>query len=407
MTVGLLSLASNIFADGTSGAPAGTAQFPHLLDLSSGTQTNGRTLAVRPAWNVAGVDFAVGIDRTLYPTDANLKDPTTILSTITGATGNNSTHIVTISGSNVTIDGYDFSGGGGWTVNFTGGSNNTLSNSKFVVGTNNQNPVEIQNTTTNATVIKCDINGNATLNQSTGQGLIGNNGKGKTTVQYNHIRNAYSEPIVMGTNLSADLTQDWDIRFNAIGDAGMGFDGGAHGDWIQTSNATGCATRSMIFDFNLLYQFAGVTSLTTGPRTQGLSFWSAGGNAGLCQNYTCQNNTVMGTGVAPTSNGPYVSTQFIIIPKNLSGNAAIRNNYFDTTLYVVGNGSVGGGAFWLGSDFGAGTASQGAQSGTINGTFPPTNLFTSSAMPAGNTNIVTGALLTTASNNGNVHLATS
>lgn len=49
---GIQSIPSNIFLDGgLSGAPAGTPQFPGLLSGYSS----------RPAWNVAGVDYAVGL----------------------------------------------------------------------------------------------------------------------------------------------------------------------------------------------------------------------------------------------------------------------------------------------------------------------------------------------------------
>ena len=80
--------------------------FPTLLVTNNPAgQLNGQFLAARPSWQVPGVDYSVGIDRSLYPTNTNLKDPNTILSTITGASGNNSTKIVTITGSNVTLDG--------------------------------------------------------------------------------------------------------------------------------------------------------------------------------------------------------------------------------------------------------------------------------------------------------------
>lgn len=52
----------------------GSPQYPHLLDLSSATNGLGHNLAVRPPHQVAGVDYHVGIDRKLYPTNADLMD---------------------------------------------------------------------------------------------------------------------------------------------------------------------------------------------------------------------------------------------------------------------------------------------------------------------------------------------
>src|SRR5215472_296742 len=105
--------------DGSLNAPPGTPQFPNLLDVNSPlTQKFGRTLKARPPWKVAGVDYHVGIDRSIYPTNASLKDPNTILNTISGASGNNTSKVVLVNGNNVTLDGYDFSLNGGWMVQY-------------------------------------------------------------------------------------------------------------------------------------------------------------------------------------------------------------------------------------------------------------------------------------------------
>ncbi|MBN9043657.1 MAG: hypothetical protein J0H38_20600, partial [Rhizobiales bacterium] len=92
--------------------------FPGLLD----------GYAVRPSWSVAGVDYDVGV-----PSGTTLKDPSTIK--MSGVSVNASAHIITVSGSNVTLDGYNFSLGGGWQVNVVNNATNvTIQNSYFKVG---------------------------------------------------------------------------------------------------------------------------------------------------------------------------------------------------------------------------------------------------------------------------------
>src|SRR5689334_13722464 len=90
------------YADGVSSAPAGAPIRPTIL--------NG--YAVRPPWKVAGVDYAVG-------------------------------------GSNVVLTGYDFSLGGGWEV-IVQGANDTVRNSKFVVGPNQGSMGTVLNVTRSA-----------------------------------------------------------------------------------------------------------------------------------------------------------------------------------------------------------------------------------------------------------------
>ena len=62
---------------------------------------------------------------------------------MSGVSVNTAAHIVTVSGSNVTLDGYDFSLNGGWQVNIVNHANNvTIQNNYFKVGTNNQIPIQ-------------------------------------------------------------------------------------------------------------------------------------------------------------------------------------------------------------------------------------------------------------------------
>lgn len=106
--------------DGLAGAPAGTAQYPHLLDLSSTTNGLGHNLFLRPPWHVAGVDYYVGI-----PSGTVLRAPTTISNPNINV--DSVGKVVTINGANITLDSYDFSG---WCV-LSNAANFTVQNSKF------------------------------------------------------------------------------------------------------------------------------------------------------------------------------------------------------------------------------------------------------------------------------------
>src|SRR4051812_26172243 len=102
--------------------------------------------AARPGWDVAGVDYAVGI-----PTGAVLKDPASI--SMAGVSVDANAHAVHVTGNNVTLSGYDFSGGGGWTVYVDSGTNITIQNSNFLVGANHQDPILVSAPASNVSIL--------------------------------------------------------------------------------------------------------------------------------------------------------------------------------------------------------------------------------------------------------------
>lgn len=128
---GNISTASNVgtsttgvWADGFASAPAGTSQYPTLL--------NG--YVARAPWRVAGVDYPVG-----YPAGTTLKDPATA-TLPSGVSRDSTNHVFNVSGNNVTLDGWDFSLENGWLiVPGNGVSGLTISNSNFKLGSN-RNP---------------------------------------------------------------------------------------------------------------------------------------------------------------------------------------------------------------------------------------------------------------------------
>ena len=121
--------------DGSANAPAGTPQHPHLLDVNSpSTQTFGETYAARPSWNVAGVDYHVGIDSGVTlrdPTPGGVLDPALAALGVTLSGAN-----IYVNGNNQTISGWDFSLHGGYSLKIEG-NNDTVKNNKFALGANN------------------------------------------------------------------------------------------------------------------------------------------------------------------------------------------------------------------------------------------------------------------------------
>jgi hypothetical protein len=313
--------------------------------------------AHRPPWNVAGVDYAVGT-----PSGTTLKDPSTI--SLSGVSVDKVGHYVTVTGNDVVVSGYDFSLGGGWGVQVTGGSGAVIKNNNFVVGSNHIGPIYVASSATNVTIESNVIDGQGAGGGAGTQILVGSDGMGTTTIQYNVIENAWGQNIVQSSDVGGE---NWIIRYNVIQNGGLGFNQGAHGDWIQQYNAPGKNTASVICNFNL---FAQTVPIATG-RTQGISAFSAnsGPDSGGVQTEAIDNNTFV------TTPGSYVNFAIILDTKRLIGTGEVKANYLD--LSGIGTSNGGGGNWAL---IGAYNGSQdGPYSGTVTA--------------SGNVNMATGATL--------------
>jgi hypothetical protein len=100
------------YVDGCPGAPVG-GNVQHSNFFTGYANQNGQSYGTnRPPWNVAGVDYPVGIPSASIT--AGLKDPTSA-TLPTGCTYSSSAHSVTCSGAHggLTIDGWDFGNAGG------------------------------------------------------------------------------------------------------------------------------------------------------------------------------------------------------------------------------------------------------------------------------------------------------
>ncbi|MCK1422604.1 hypothetical protein IVB15_10730 [Bradyrhizobium sp. 182] len=192
--------------DGSANASVGSPQLPNLLDSYS---------ANRAPWQVAGVDYRVGVSEGLA-----LKNPASI--SMAGVTVNASAHTVTVTGNDVSLDGYDFSLNGGWGV-VVQGDNAKILNSNFVVGGNHNQPILATQSVTNLYVGHCTIDGNSDGNIS---GLIEMRGSGNLTVEYSWLKNAGGDMVQLH-GYGGDVV----IEHNLIQNAGMA--PGAHGDYSE------------------------------------------------------------------------------------------------------------------------------------------------------------------------------
>ena len=241
-----------------------------LISIPS-TQTLAEYVT-RPSWNVAGVDYAVGIQ-----SGVTLKDPGVNAANLIAALGSGNVSfsgaMVHLNGNNLTIEGWDFSLHGGYGVEVAG-DNNTISNNNFALGANHDSNwalVGIDQGASNTTVINNVLDGNGLRNSQIGLGLINTNGSGTTTIEYNWIKDAYSENIVMGSYDTSGFNLV--LKYNVIENMGLGTPQGAHGDWMQVVNVNpNSVIDSEVIAYNTFIQSASGST----ANGQGLTFPSRG-----------------------------------------------------------------------------------------------------------------------------------
>jgi hypothetical protein len=260
--------------DGQANAPVGSPQLPNLLD------TYG---ANKPAWNVAGVDYYVGA-----PQGVALKNPATI--SMAGVSVDTTNHVVTVTGNNVTLDGYDFSLNGGWQVSVDA-ANTKIMNSSFVVGSNDYTPIVGTEHASNLSVAYCTIDGaghdagvSGTLFLYSGTNF---------SIEYSWLKNAGGD-VIQQTGGSGAVV----IEHNLIQDGGLNPQ--SHGDYTQLEGGP----------FTVAYNYN--TTVQNNGETQGLmtEYVSQGQIA---------NNTMLGT----------VSYFTSVDTKSLTGRLTVQDNYYD------------------------------------------------------------------------------
>jgi hypothetical protein len=183
-------------------------------------------------WNVAGVDYHVGI-----PSGTTLRDPTSAGNLPAGASYASS--VVTVSGCNVTLDGFDFTQHSTSVVVKVTSSNctTTIEDSLFWAAAPALQPIaNLLNLGPGGSFVfqRNEYNGRAAIGNSQGSGYQVNDpiqGSGAITLEYNYFHNFDSKVIqVSGSTPAAPFTE----RYNLFADFGScsasGSSACAHGE---------------------------------------------------------------------------------------------------------------------------------------------------------------------------------
>ena len=203
--------------DGSNAAPAGTPQYPDLL--------NNNAYVKKPDWKVAGVHYRVG-----PPAGQVFKDPATA-ELPAGVVRNVSGKTLTISGANVTLDGFKLDGwqilpnaAGFKLINSKGIANRPFTNSGMIHAS--------RPAARNMVIEYCDLDGGSKLDPKTPlSAIVYTDGEGDFTVQYCHLKNSVSDLLDMGLNPAYNGQQHPVLRYNVWEDVGCA--PGAHGDTTQ------------------------------------------------------------------------------------------------------------------------------------------------------------------------------
>lgn len=333
--------------DGSLNASTGASQLPNLLD----------GYAVRPSWEVAGVDYAVGV-----PAGTQLKDWQTLSGPGITISGN----MVRIDGqSGVHLDGIDFSTNGGAFVYLTNSPDAVITNCKFQA-TTPTSLIDAGPGSPNLTVEHCTLIGGAD-----GSALI--SGSGDVVVQYNWMKDFPQHAVEIGG--STDLT----YKYNLIENGGTV--AGSHLNYLQQTGSG--VTNKIDIEFNTSYETPSAAS------GEGYQFdINDGSNSGTLVDPIFAYNTMIATGDTSMSymvhgSSKYASSNPAVTP--ISGIASAHDNFFDTS------GSYG--AFYTGSmdgwslsnnvDMRSGkvVSADNSLSGTASTTPPATTTATPPAVP--------------------------
>lgn len=239
------------YPDGCAGAP--TAGSFQRRDFFTYARQSGQTYTTRPPWNVAGVDYAVGIPAASLP----LKDPSTLGSSIPGCTYNRVSSSILCGGekcSSPTFDGYDFGLHNGTWIEFqvTCIGTITIKNSNLKNGTNSNRQfgfIFVNGGSANLSLLSNAIDGSAqNFPGSVQTKFVRSFTSGTLTSKYNVWLN------ISGNNVLARGA--YVTQFDYC--EGINYDNAQHGEWTDVSASGG---------INPLFQVSYSTYL--GPSTFG------------------------------------------------------------------------------------------------------------------------------------------
>ena len=288
-------------------------------------------------WNMPGVDYYVGI-----PSGTVLKDPTISANLPSGATYSGQT--VTITGCNVTMNGFDFTlHDTALVINVTAtGCTTTIQNSKQHALSNALTYYPIAQLADlgpgGAFVYQSnEYDGLAPYGQLGGSGLGVNSPiccRGNVTLMYNYFHNFDAKIIQMsGTTPSSPLVE----RYNLFADFGSCGDSCAHGEAEYTYSGGDGGTVSFTGQFNtyiLHFYNSGSMNLTAPHAVEA--------NSLIVDGTSDDHNVVLAQGPQKTCGSnqiPYVAAAAVFDgSQSTSGFGSLRNMVFDHN-YIDASGA--------------------------------------------------------------------
>lgn len=219
-----------------------TIAVPGGAGAGTGGSITAQVHQVRAPWNAPGVDYYVGI-----PSGTSLLDPTNSANLPTGASF--AGHTVSVTGCNVTLNGFDFTISD-TSVSVTAGSGctTTIENSKFLGGTNQNNGQNISwSGAGNLIVQDSEYNGGAPPG-SGGSGfavqgwIISTSGSGNLTLEYDYCHDADSKCFQITGGSTSGSPRIATEKYNLFTDIGTchGNSNCAHGEteYFYSGSAT-------------------------------------------------------------------------------------------------------------------------------------------------------------------------
>jgi hypothetical protein len=295
-TPGTLPMGCPHGSDFRDGCPVGSAEHPAFSTLLN-------RYRFRPPWNVAGVDYAVGI-----PSSVILKDPRSA-PLPSGCSLNGTT--VTCS-SAVTLDGYDFSLNNGTTLLIKEGDL-TVQNCLFVVGSNQGALGKIVEVSgfANATFLHNEFDGsNLAVIPQRGQTINVMN-TGTITFRYNYFHNSGGDMVDFSGGPQVDI-----LQYNFFRDIGLKT---AHSDTLQWC---GSIVSNSDLSFNTIIQNA------AGLSGMGLMVANSECSGARMSNVVVHNNTLISSVRDNFATGATVSQD---AGPASADHIAVFDNYLDPT----------------------------------------------------------------------------
>jgi hypothetical protein len=257
--------------DGSKLAPAGPAQHPNLLT----------TYITRPAWRAAGVGYAVG-----YPAGMVLKNPSTL--SLTGVAVDATAHRITVAASNITLEGFDFSINGGWTINIIAAANISIKNCKFALtAAFGSFPAVMSDVQSPGLYLGYNVidGGGGAVTAMNPNTLISMGAGG--TLEYNWFKNSPADAVTVSALPSGSSVT---IQYNLFENAG------------QLANTDGNYIRLGIGIFSSLNIVYNTTYQAPGGQlgTGGFDLIPANASANAIANLVVSHNTMVTSGTPPT-----------------------------------------------------------------------------------------------------------